>query len=507
MAHDIPKKPASEARLGCRPDELQIVLGHTPFLLTHCSSGLRYLFVSESYARMLGRRPEDIAGKPIIEIMGKEGFETIRPYVQKVLQGQVVEYESDVHFAGAGLRRLRVNYTPERDAHGRVKGWIASIIDISADAELQGMTILQQLGAELTCEDARFDECLGQILSAAISLGRAEKGTVQLFDYGLNTLRIAVHRGFSEPFLRFFERVHDGAAACAAALQLGKLVIVEDVLTDAIFAGQPAQQVLLNEGVRAVISVPLKSCSGATLGVLSIHFTQPHCPTERDLRFIHLLVQQSADYLQRKRSEAWEKTLLKEIQHRTKNLLAVVQGIASQMVETDPKRFRERFRDRLAALARSQDLLFKSQWQGVEMSSLIQGQLGHLGELVGRRVMLTGPVLRLTAAAAQPLGMVLHELATNASKYGALSSGSGQIAIAWDLTRTGLSDERFTLSWVESGGPPVEIPHRHGFGTFVIEEMPTFQLDADVDLSYLPSGLKWQLDCPAAGVLSSGQEK
>jgi PAS domain S-box-containing protein len=116
-----------------RQDDLKTVLAHTPFLLTRCSADLRYLFVSQSYARMLGKRPEDIAGKPILEIIGEQGFATILPYIQRVLQGERVEYETEVHFAGAGLRNLHVIYTPERGMAGQVTGWIASILDISAE--------------------------------------------------------------------------------------------------------------------------------------------------------------------------------------------------------------------------------------------------------------------------------------------------------------------------------------------------------------------------------------
>jgi len=278
-------------------------------------------------------------------------------------------------------------------------------------------------------------------------------------------------------------------------------------MTDKIFAGYPSELVLLEEGVRSVIATPLKSSEGSVLGTIATHFRQPHRPAERDLRFLNLLARQSADYLQRKRSEALEKTLIKELQHRTKNLLAVVQGIAAGMPKADPEDFQERFRDRLAALATSQDLLVKSQWQGVEIGSLIRGQLGHLTELIGCRIALTGPVLRLSAAAAQPIGMVVHELATNASKYGALSNGAGQVSIHWDLRKIGSDEDGFVLSWVESGGPPIKSLGSRGFGTFVIEEMPEFQLDADVDVDIQPSGLKWRLSCPVASVLHSGEGK
>jgi PAS domain S-box-containing protein len=111
--------------------EFERLLNETPFMLTRCSRDLRYRFVSRAYAQMLGRDAAEIQGKPIIDIMGAEGFANIRRYVERVLGGERVEYESDVHFSGVGTRLLRVVYTPDRDAQGRVDGWIASILDIT----------------------------------------------------------------------------------------------------------------------------------------------------------------------------------------------------------------------------------------------------------------------------------------------------------------------------------------------------------------------------------------
>jgi PAS domain S-box-containing protein len=115
-------------------EELQAVIDNTPFMLTRCSSDLKYQFVNRAFAQMVGCEPEDIAGKSIIEIMGEEGFNTNLPYIQQVLQGNRVEYESEVHFQGIGPRFLRIIYTPDRGQQGNIQGWIASIIDISGRA-------------------------------------------------------------------------------------------------------------------------------------------------------------------------------------------------------------------------------------------------------------------------------------------------------------------------------------------------------------------------------------
>jgi PAS domain S-box-containing protein len=107
------------------------LLDETPFMITRCSRDLRYVFVSRAYAKMIGREPGDIEGRPIVEIMGEEGFATIRPHIERVLGGGHVEYESDVMFADIGPRALRVVYRPDVDRSGHVAGWIASIVDLT----------------------------------------------------------------------------------------------------------------------------------------------------------------------------------------------------------------------------------------------------------------------------------------------------------------------------------------------------------------------------------------
>ena len=126
--YDITSRKHTEEALR---QNLELVINETPFMLTRCSRDLRYQFVSRAYAEMVGRPPVDITGKAIVEIMGEEGFETIRPYIETVLNGTRVEFERDVKINGVGIRSLRVVYTPDTDERGQVQGWIASILDVS----------------------------------------------------------------------------------------------------------------------------------------------------------------------------------------------------------------------------------------------------------------------------------------------------------------------------------------------------------------------------------------
>ncbi len=212
------------------------------------------------------------------------------------------------------------------------------------------------------------------------------------------------------------------------------------------------------------------------------------------------------DVTQRKRREEKINVLLREVNHRSKNMLSLVQAIASQTAARDPVEFVRHFSERIRALAASQDLLVKSQWQGISVEELVKSQLAHFRDLLGDRIELKGALLRIAAPAAQSIGMALHELATNAGKYGALSTGAGRIAISWSLNTERSGKLRFCLRWTETGGPAVSVPKQRGFGSIVVETMPRMELDADAELLYAPEGLRWHLDCPAETVLETDND-
>ncbi|MGA7326969.1 MAG: PAS domain S-box protein [Rhodomicrobium sp.] len=206
-----------------------------------------------------------------------------------------------------------------------------------------------------------------------------------------------------------------------------------------------------------------------------------------------------------KRHEEHIRLLLREVNHRSKNMLALVQAVARQTLSTKPEDFMGLFAERIQALAASQDLLVKSEWKGVELGELARSQLAHFKDLIGTRIELKGPSLLISASAAQTIGMALHELATNAGKYGALINGDGQVKIEWRLARTGAGEETFAMSWSEVGGPPVTVPSHSGFGSTVICDLAEKSLDGNIHLSFAFTGLIWQLSCRAEEVLEGSR--
>ena len=187
---------------------------------------------------------------------------------------------------------------------------------------------------------------------------------------------------------------------------------------------------------------------------------------------------------------------MREINHRAKNMLSVVDSIAHQTAARNPEDFVERFSERIQALSANQDLLVRNEWQGVDVEDLVRAQLGHFADLIGSRIVLRDPKLCLNPASVQAIGLALHELAINAAKYGALSTGAGRVDVGW-----GTDGDSLTISWTERDGPHVSAPKRRGFGSTVMTTMVERTVDGKVDLDYAPSGVTWRLTCPAANAL------
>jgi PAS domain S-box-containing protein len=202
------------------------------------------------------------------------------------------------------------------------------------------------------------------------------------------------------------------------------------------------------------------------------------------------------DITERKERQEREHLLMREINHRAKNMLSVVDAIAHQTATRNPEDFIERFSERVQALSANQDLLIRNAWHGVETEDLVRAQLAPFADLIGSRIVVRGPKLRLNAASAQAIGLALHELATNAGKYGALSTDAGRLDIGW-----GADGDTFTMNWTEHEGPPVSEPKQRGFGTTVMEAIVARSVDGAVDLHYPPSGLTWRLTCPVVKAL------
>ena len=207
------------------------------------------------------------------------------------------------------------------------------------------------------------------------------------------------------------------------------------------------------------------------------------------------------DITERKLAEAQIRLLMRETDHRAKNLLSVVQAIAKlSALRAEPKSFAERFSERLVALSECHNLLAQTMWAGVDLGELAHRHLDCYMSPTEARVAIEGPPLLLTDKSAQAIGMALHELATNATKYGALSSRSRRLAVQWEIVGNNLA-----LRWKETGGPPPTAPISRGFGHTVIVEIIQHTLGGSVRLEFPPSGCRWEILAPLDRVVAGSQ--
>ena len=211
----------------------------------------------------------------------------------------------------------------------------------------------------------------------------------------------------------------------------------------------------------------------------------------------------AVDVTERKEGEAHLRLLLRELTHRSKNLLAVIQAMARQTARHTGsiEIFLTQFSARLQALAASHDLLVRESWYGASLGELIRSQLGGYLDGSSNQVSIDGPAIALKPEAAQNLGLALHELAVNAAKFGALSVPTGRVSITW-IRRESTGGSAIELDWRERLGPKVKARRKKGFGTVVIERNLARALDAEINMDFDPDGLHCHIVIPASQVLA-----
>lgn len=229
-------------------------------------------------------------------------------------------------------------------------------------------------------------------------------------------------------------------------------------------------------------------------GRRSMLLTASKLPQERGRDGLILIAIE--DVTERKRFDEHREVLVGELNHRIKNVMATVQAIASQTLSsaTSIEDARSTFGSRLIALGKSHDLLTRENWAGADLRNIVSDTV-EPHSAGSKRFRIEGPHLWLAPSAALSIAMALHELATNAAKYGALTTEDGQVDIIWQLVGDG-KDRRLSLRWMESGGPPVIPPTRKGFGSRMVQRVLAAELGGKVGVAYETSGVVCTIDAP-----------
>lgn len=200
------------------------------------------------------------------------------------------------------------------------------------------------------------------------------------------------------------------------------------------------------------------------------------------------------DISSHKMAEERQRLMLRELHHRVNNSLATIQAIAGLTARTVPDvdTFYRSFSERIQSLSRTHTMLVAENWRRIALRDLLQSEMASFADGRQERLTCSGPPVDLPSALALSLGLVIHELTTNAAKYGALSTPSGRIEVTWELEDGRSRPSNLDLRWVERGGPPVSQPERKGFGTTLLNQVFANQADTKVDLVFGKEGLEFR---------------
>jgi PAS domain S-box-containing protein len=210
------------------------------------------------------------------------------------------------------------------------------------------------------------------------------------------------------------------------------------------------------------------------------------------------LLEIMVDISERRAAEERQRLLMREVDHRAKNALAVVQALVRLTRAGTQAAFVQAVEGRVGALARTHTLLAQNRWSSVDLRTLLEGELAAYQGQSPSRLQLEGPPISLLADAVQPLGMIVHELATNAAKHGALSRPTGRLELSWRMEP---DEGTLHLHWLETGGPAVVAPSGQGFGSTLIERTARHQLSGEVRYDWRPEGLRCTICIPASHLL------
>ncbi|HTO34000.1 MAG TPA: GAF domain-containing protein [Pararhizobium sp.] len=390
-----------------------------------------------------------------------------------------VEYR--ISTADRGVRWIARHATFEHDAIGRPVRMLGTVQDITAQKRSIARTeALLALGDRLRDLDDIESMALvaSDLMAKALDASRAGFGIV---DSASETMLMQPE--WRAPGIASLAGVHPlrSYGTFIDDLKQGLPVVITDVTTDPRTADDA--EALLAIGIRVLVNLPIFDHGKFSL-IVFVHHDRPYEWSEEELSFIRSFGNRIQSALARLQAEADQNLLNNEIGHRLKNTFAMVQAIASQTLRPVTERDHVlNFEKRLQALSTAHDALLVQNWTGADVATLVASSLETLG--MSDRFDVSGPAFTFGPRSSLSLSLLLHELATNAVKYGSLSSPAGRVSINWSINGTG-DQATFHFEWKEDGGPPASPPKSKGFGSRLINMGLTGT--GDVTASYDPSG-------------------
>ncbi|RHW18195.1 GAF domain-containing protein [Sphingomonas gilva] len=373
---------------------------------------------------------------------------------------------------------------------------------------LRQQTVLAKFG-ELALKSEDLDEILTEACRlVGEALGTDLAKVVELQPDG-RTLMVRAGVGWKPGVVGHTKMQVDKGSSEGHALETGEPVISSDIATETRFQYAPF---LIDNGVRAMVNVIIIGAKERQpYGILQVDSRTPREFDDHDISFLrtyaNLLaatVDRLSALLELRENAARQNVLLAELQHRSRNILAVVKAIAARSLSASPAL--EEFNARLSAISRVQGFLSRGQSWSVDLGELVQTELKAHGDGQADKATVEGPPVNLPGDKVQTLALVLHELATNAVKYGALSQPSGRLSVKWSVT----SDDspRLMFDWRESGVrmPAGDTPPRHGYGRELIEHALPYQLEAETQFEFTGDGVHCAVVIPLAILKPEGKQ-
>jgi PAS domain S-box-containing protein len=453
-----------ELRVAERTKELSLMTARFETALAgarvHVSSqdrDLRYTWVyhpeaGASEAQLLGRTDE--------EVLAAADRDAVIALKQRVLETGTPEDCEVAFMSPQGRTLFAVHVDPQFGPDRTIEGVMSAAVDISHTRLLESEQ--RRLTEELRAAVQRYETAL-----------RGSNVTVFTQDRSLN------YSSVSGPL--FGRQVEEIIGRCddeilPEANRKALSALKERVLAD----GQPADaEVSIGDGIARrwfdLHVEPMRDVTGKTIGLIGA----------------------AVDNTPRKEGEVHLRLLMRELTHRSKNLLAVIQAMARQTARHTGSidTFMDQFSARLQALAASHDLLVQESWHGASLHELAQAQLAQYLDGAGSQVVIEGPGIVLKPEAAQSLGLAIFELIDNAARYGALSVPQGRASLKWQRRPVGAGGG-VEIAWTEEGGPGVATPERRGFGSLVIERNLARAAEAEVDLAFTQNGVRCRMLIP-----------
>lgn len=439
--------------------DLQALLEATDTAILLLDPSMRIVRFTPGLARLFDLTPAD-EGRPIAEVTDRLGYDDLAGHAGAVLRDQApTEHEVASRSGGWFLVRMR----PHRAAGERIDGVVATFTDITERRRAE--EALRAGVAKLRQEQRLFELSRAPMLVWDVEGGiiRWNRGSAALYGY-------ATPEALGRMPQQLLATVVPGASPEAVRAAL---------LAAGTWTGEQHHRAKDGRLVMVESQIELVSSGGRTL-----------------------VLEASRDVTEQRLWEQRRELLLGELAHRMKNTLAVVQAMARQTLRTTESStdFIERFEGRLTGLEAAHRLLFDSRWEGADLATLARGQLEAYSASGSDRLRIEGASIILPPDLATPFGLVLHELATNAAKYGAFATPEGHVDLKWTLA--GADGRRLAVLWTEHGGLPVTVPTRTGFGGTLIENAIP---GATVERRFRPSGLECAIELELPGTGREGE--